>query len=56
MNERIKSLRKYILDKKHHRYRRTPEELGINDLSVRFEKEKLSPVVRSSVCLSELLA
>ena len=56
MNNRISKLRTYILDKRHHQYRRTPQELGINDLCVRFEKENISPVTRASECLSELLA
>lgn len=56
MNNRISKLRTYILDKRHHQYRRTLQELGINDLCVRFEKENISPVTRASECLSELLA
>lgn len=55
MNERIKNLREYLLDKKHHRYRRTPEELGVAGIGTRLAKEGLSPVVRSAVCLAELL-
>ena len=56
MNERIANLRTFILDKKHHVYRREPQELGLLDLSTRFAREHVPPVLRSSACLSELLA
>lgn len=55
MNQRIKDLREYILDKKHHGYRRTPEEAGTGDLATRFAEEGLSPVLRSSASLARML-
>lgn len=55
MNKRINDLRKYILGKQHHQFRRTPEDLGITELNKDFEKKALSPVKRAAVCLSTLL-
>jgi formate C-acetyltransferase len=55
MIERIKNLREYILDKRHHRYRRTPEELGLDGMAVRFAEENLAPVARSAAALGILL-
>jgi len=55
MNVRIENLRNYILEKKHHQYRRSAAQLGIGDISNSFAKENMHPVKRSAVCLSTLL-
>lgn len=55
MNQRINDLREYILSKQHHPFRRTPESVGIHDLSTDFEKKGISPVERAAICLSTLL-
>lgn len=43
MNQRIENLKEYILDKKHHQYRRTPESLGIAALNETFHREQVAP-------------
>jgi len=55
MNDRIKNLRQYIFDKNHHKYRRKPEELGLDKLSDGFCERGLSDVERSVERLSLLL-
>lgn len=55
MNEPIKNLREYLLDKTHHQFRRTPGELGIENVSEEFKAAGLSPVKRSAACLSVML-
>ncbi len=55
MNQRIKSLKEYILDKKHHQFRRSSEGLGIDTLNESFFKENMHPIMRSAVCFSTLL-
>lgn len=51
MIQRIASLRKFIMDKKHHIYRRSPEELGIDKLNEKLSKQGLSPIERVTACL-----
>lgn len=55
MNQRIEVLKKYILDKKHHQFRRSIEELEIRNMSDSFARENVSFVKRSAVCFSTLL-
>ena len=55
MNQRIESLRKYILDKEHHRFRRTANELKICNISDSFARDNVSYVERSAICLATLL-
>ena len=55
MNEKIKNLREYLLDKKHHQFRRTPGELGIQNLSDEYKASGFSPVKRSAACFSAML-
>lgn len=55
MNKRIEGLRKYILDKKHHQYRRSVSELGIANLGDSFAHDNVSFVQRSAMCLVTLL-
>ncbi|MDD3036981.1 pyruvate formate lyase family protein [Bacteroides sp.] len=56
MNARIKNLRNYILDKKHHSFRRSIEELEVTDMSNSFVKKDMPPVLRSAMCFSTLLS
>lgn len=55
MIDRIESLKSYIRDGKHHVYRRTSRELGLDKLAGNFEERRLPDVLRSSECLAELL-
>lgn len=55
MNQRIENLRKYILDKKHHQFRRVVDELNIRNLSDSFAHDNVDFVKRSAVCLAALL-
>lgn len=55
MNTRIETLKNYILDKKHHQFRRTGDELGIANISESFEKDNIYPVRRSALCFYFLL-
>lgn len=54
MNQRIKELRDFIMDKKHHAYRRTLEELDIQGISETYAKQGLSPLQRNVVNLALL--
>lgn len=54
MDIRIKQLRDYIFEKQHHALRRTPEELGIGNLSTAFSAEKL-PVAKRAVSRLRIL-
>ena len=54
MNQRIKELRDFIMDKKHHVYRRTLEELDIQGVSETYAKQGLSPLQRNVVNLALL--
>lgn len=55
MNTRIEALKEYILDKKHHQYRRNSREVGISDISQSFTKDNVDAVSRSALCFSTLL-
>lgn len=55
MNPRIDNLKEYILDKKHHQYRRTPESLGIATLNETFSKENLAPIDRAGRMFAAML-
>ena len=55
MIDRIESLKSYIRDGKHHVYRRTSRELGLDKLAENFAEKRLPDVLRSSECLAELL-
>ena len=55
MNTRIESLKDFIWNRRHHTYRRTPEELGLSTLCEQFSKEGVAPVERSARMLSALL-
>lgn len=56
MNTRIENLRNYILDKKHHSFRRSMEQLEVTDMCNSFAKENMPPVLRSATCFSTLLS
>lgn len=53
MNSRIHTLKEYILQKKHHSFRRHPDETGLPDWNT---MEKLSPLKRSTLCFTSVLA
>lgn len=55
MIQKIELLREFILDKKHHVYRRTPEELGIDKLCSTYEEAGMSLLDRTVNRLSILL-
>lgn len=55
MIERIESLKDFIWNRRHHEYRRTPEELGLNDLCDKFSTDGIVPVKRSALMLRALL-
>lgn len=55
MNRRIENLKEYILDKKHHQYRRTPESLGIAALNETFSKENAAPIDRAERMFAAML-
>ena len=41
MNQRIDSLREYILSKQHHSFRRGAEELGLSEMSRSFAEASI---------------
>ena len=47
MNQRIADLKEFILERKHHQWRRTPEQVGIATLNETFGPRGLAPVDRS---------
>lgn len=55
MNERIKALRTYLLDKKQYACRRTASELGLDKMSDFFAGENMPPIERSALCFAMLL-
>lgn len=55
MTDRTAQLKKYILDKRHHQWRRTPEELGLDKLSAKFQSEDMEPAQRSVEMLAAML-
>ena len=55
MNTRIESLKDFIWNRRHHSYRRTPEELGLSALCEQYSKDNIIPVKRSASMLRALL-
>lgn len=55
MNTSIHELKKYLLDKKHHQFRRTSSEAGISNLKESFESGNVDPVSRSAICFTTVL-
>lgn len=55
MTPRIETLRSFIRAEKHHEFRHTPEELGLDRLNEKFREEGISPVTRSARMLKALL-
>lgn len=55
MNQRITLLREYILSKKHHLFRRSAEELGIDAANQFYAVANIAPDKRSALHLSTLL-
>lgn len=55
MNQRITLLREYILSKKHHLFRRSAEELGIDTANQFYAAANIVPDKRSALHLSTLL-
>lgn len=56
MIDRIARLKTYIREKKHHVYRRTPKELGIDKICERFASENKDAESRAAECFSEMLS
>jgi formate C-acetyltransferase len=52
MNKRIKTLRAFIMDKKHHVHRRTLEELNFQNLCETYAKQGLSPIQRAAASMA----
>ena len=55
MNQRITNLKEFILERKHHQWRRTPEQLGIATLNETFASRGLNPFDRSLEMFRTLL-
>ena len=55
MIERIKVLKDFIWNRRHHPLRRTPEQLGLDRLCETFRTEDVVPVERSARMLKALL-
>lgn len=55
MNKRIENLRSYLLDKKHHQYRKDLNELGLSSMNKDFARQNVHPVKRSALSLVALL-
>lgn len=55
MIERIQVLKDFIWNRKHHIYRRTPEQLGLDSLNETFRDDDVAPVERSARMLKSLL-
>ena len=55
MNQRIADLKEFILERKHHQWRRTPEQLGIATLNETFGGRGLNPLDRSLEMFRTLL-
>lgn len=55
MTERIEALKAFIWNRKHHAFRRTPEQLGLDRLCETFKAEGVVPVERSARMLRALL-
>jgi hypothetical protein len=48
MTPRIETLRSFIRAEKHHEFRHSPEEFGLDRLNEKFREEGVSPVTRSA--------
>ena len=55
MTPRIETLRSFIRAEKHHEFRHSPEELGLDRMNEKFREEGISPVTRSARMLKALL-
>ena len=55
MTPRIETLRSFIRAEKHHAFRHSPEELGLDRMNEKFREEGISPVTRSARMLKALL-
>lgn len=55
MNQRILSLKEYILNKKHHSFRRHAAQLGIDSLNQSYMTAHMAPEKRAALCFSVLL-
>lgn len=55
MIERIEALKAFIWERKHHAFRRTPEQLGLDRMCETFKAEGVEPVERSARMLRALL-
>ncbi|MBQ5663168.1 MAG: pyruvate formate-lyase [Bacteroidaceae bacterium] len=55
MTPRIETLRLFIRTEKHHKFRHSPEEFGLDCLNKKFQEEGTSPVTRSARMLKALL-
>ena len=55
MIPRIETLRSFLRAGKHHQFRHTPEEFGLDRLCESFQKEGVAPVERSARMLKALL-
>lgn len=55
INQRILSLKEYLLDKKHHSFRRSAVELGIDTISESYAAAHIEPEKRAALCLAALL-
>lgn len=55
MNKRIENLKEFIWEHKHHVWRRTPEQAGLDQLSETFAASGMAPVDRTVVMLCALL-
>lgn len=55
MTDRIKNLKDFILQKQHHRYRRSSSEIGLKNLATEFFQQNIPPIQRASILFSSLL-
>lgn len=55
MNQRIQELRDYIFEKRHHRYRRSCKELGLDNMNEIFSQKGFSDMKRAQERLSLLM-
>lgn len=55
MTPRIETLRSFIRAEKHHEFRHSPEELGLDRMNEKFREEGVAPVARSARMLKTLL-
>ena len=55
MTNRIENLRSFIRAGKHHEFRHSPEEFGLDRLNETFQKDQVAPVSRSARMLKALL-